>query len=90
MLAGLVFIALALGVGAVLLTSTTRSNLQSQLDAQLESAGELVAGFDLTTPAGRAQPGQRPPANELRQLSTLYIGYIDADGAVQTLSLIHI
>ena len=84
-LAGLVFIALALGVGALLLTSTTRSNLQSQLDAQLESAGELVAGFDLTTPAGRAQPGQRPPANELRQLSTLYIGYIDADGTVQTL-----
>ena len=84
-LAGLVFIALVLGIGALTLTSTTRSNLQAQLDAQLASAGELVAGFDLTTPADRSQPGQRPPANEIRQLSTLYLGYIDSEGAVQTL-----
>jgi two-component system, OmpR family, sensor kinase len=80
-LAALTAIAIVIGVGAFIVAQTTRSNLERQLDAQLDSAGELVSQFNFS---GRDQGG--PPGNdELRQLSTLYLGYIGGDGQLETL-----
>ncbi|HEY4334217.1 MAG TPA: histidine kinase dimerization/phospho-acceptor domain-containing protein, partial [Ilumatobacteraceae bacterium] len=84
-LAGLVVIALAIVVGAFTLTATTRSRLEAQVDSQLNSAAELVSTFDFgDNPTGRGGPGA-PPQDAIHQLSTLYLGYLDNDGSLQTL-----
>jgi two-component system, OmpR family, sensor kinase len=80
-LAALTAIAIVIGIGAFFVAQTTRTNLEAQLDAQLDSAGELVSQFDFS---GR-NPGGPPGSDELRQLSTLYLGYIGDNGRLETL-----
>ncbi|MCU1394008.1 MAG: histidine kinase [Ilumatobacteraceae bacterium] len=81
MLAALVLIALVIGVGAFTVAHTTRVNLQAQLDAQLDSAGELVRSFDFDS----QRPGGPNVSTEIHQLSTIYLGLIAADGSYETL-----
>ncbi len=79
-LAGLILIAVVMGIGAFTLTRTTRSNLQAQVDAQLNSAAALVANFDFAT-----HDPHDSKTTDIRQLSTLYVGYVTAQGTLETI-----
>ena len=84
LLLGAALIALVLGVAAVAIVRTTRSNLVDQLDAQLQSANERFGeGFGPNGPGeSPGSPQGAPPA-----LSSLYVGRISADGELLTLRL---
>jgi two-component system OmpR family sensor kinase len=77
-----VLIALVLGVAALAIVRTTRSNLVDQIDAQLRSVDERFGtGFGPGAPQGQPEdPSGAPPA-----LSALYIGVISASGDLTTL-----
>lgn len=77
-LAGAVLIAMVLAVTAVVTTRTTRADLVDQVDGQLFNAFGSVRGLDL----GLRNRARRPPriADRPRQLSSLYVGYVTANG----------
>ena len=79
-LAGLILIAVVMGIGAFTLTHTTRSNLEAQVDAQLNSAAALVANFNFAT-----HDPHDSKTGDVRQLSTLYLGYVTDQGTLETI-----
>lgn len=79
LLIGTALIALVLGVAALAIARTTRANLVDQVDAQLQSAGRQVGD-------GPGGPGGPGGVGEPPRLSTLYVGFISANGQLTTRS----
>ena len=85
LLLGAALIALVLGVAAVAIVRTTRSNLVDQVDAQLRSAEERFGeGFG---PGGGPDDGPGSPSGAPPALSSLYVGRISAGGELFTVRL---
>jgi two-component system OmpR family sensor kinase len=85
LLIGAAVIALVLAVAAIATVRITRGNLVEQVDAQLVAAGDRLPG-ELRA----ARPGPLPADEEAGDgvapaLSSLYVGWVAADGDLQTL-----
>jgi two-component system OmpR family sensor kinase len=77
-------IALVLAVAAVATVRLTRGNLVEQVDAQLAAAGDRLPA---ELRGGRPGAGQGDPAGDgvAPALSSLYVGWLTADGDLQVL-----
>ena len=81
LLIGTALIALVLAVAAVAIARTTRAHLVEQVDAQLRSAGPQIN----VGPGGRVGGPGGTEAGRPR-LSTIYVGFLSADGELVTVS----
>lgn len=77
LLIGTAVIAVVLGVAAVAIARSTRSNLVDQIDAQLRSATQIVIGRGAGGPGAEGGPAR---------LSTLYVGVLSPEDGLVTRS----
>jgi two-component system OmpR family sensor kinase len=80
--AGILLIAVMLGVTAVVVARNTESHLVAQVDARLAAVDEPLRGNEGYSP--HDQGGFDDGAPE--QLSSFWVGYVDADGDVYVVS----
>src|SRR3954453_22711680 len=77
-LAGMAVVAMVLGLAAVAITRTTRSNLVGQLDAQLAAAQLPARGFDYDHDHAPGDPGGHT-------VSSFYVSVVEG-GTVRSIS----
>ena len=82
LLLGAALIAVVLAVAAVGIVRITRENLVNQVDVQLRTADERVAGF---RPGPGPGPGDPQEPDEAPALSSLYVGRLTASGDLELL-----
>lgn len=88
LIAGIALVTLVLFAAAVLNTRSTRNQLIGQIDERLlllSRSNDRFDGFDRGAIADPALAVPPPPLEPFERLSDLYEGYVDGDGALQTI-----